>query len=643
MSLHRKAQLLVVITLAALLVIMYVILQAILLHSYTQLEQQSVENNVERLLNRINDDLSILSSQTADYAFWDSTYAFVQEYDNDYALEMTPETLANLSLNLTLWMNIEGKIVFHKTIDLASLRDTPLPTGLVDYLAAGSPLLRQPADKTGVQGIMMLADRPLMFAVQPILTSAQTGPAVGTLIFGRWMDAAYIQQILTALRQDVTLYRVNDPLLPDDARSALALLNGETTIITRPVDEQRIQGYTLLHDLNGSPALLLRLNMPRAIYMQGTGTLVYFLLAMVIVGLVFIILISILLQRTVITPLAKLSERITFIRQRADLSERINMLGKDELAVLAQNMNGMLGALDEAQQALKDANQQLELRVAQRTAQLSDTNDRLREEIAAREQMQVELAQARDQALEALQLKTQILANISHDARTPLNIIILRTQMLQSERQGDINPQQREMLDSILVNARQLLLFFNNLLQEAQLKVDKLQVKNVGFAPAALLDEVTALLAPLAERKGLTLESTVAPDVPTRLIGDPDKLSQILTNLVENAIKFTEHGSVSVHILRADQERWALQVSDSGIGIPDDAQSQIFDTFWQVDGSVTRQIGQGVGLGLAIVRQLTTLMGGEITVSSQAGTGSVFTVTLPLHKDTWYEPASIDN
>jgi signal transduction histidine kinase len=135
----------------------------------------------------------------------------------------------------------------------------------------------------------------------------------------------------------------------------------------------------------------------------------------------------------------------------------------------------------------------------------------------------------------------------------------------------------------------------------------------------------------LAATKGLKLKADIGADMPALLIGDLARLQQILVNLVSNAIKFTESGKVQVNLCRPDAARWIMQVSDTGIGIPLEAQARIFEPFVQVDGSITREQA-GSGLGLSIVKQLTHLMGGEITVKSEVGQGTIFTVILPLSR-----------
>jgi signal transduction histidine kinase len=181
----------------------------------------------------------------------------------------------------------------------------------------------------------------------------------------------------------------------------------------------------------------------------------------------------------------------------------------------------------------------------------------------------------------------------------------------------------------VTVNSKRLLSIVNDLLDQAQIEAGTLKLKVAPFSPSDLTNDVVSVMDVLAQAKDLQLTTHIADDVPATLPSDQQRLHQILINLVGNAIKFTEEGSIWVRIYRPSATQWALEVEDTGCGIPLEAQSYIFDPFQQVDGSATRT-HSGSGLGLSIVRQLTTLMGGEITLKSQVGKGSTFTVTLPL-------------
>lgn len=239
------------------------------------------------------------------------------------------------------------------------------------------------------------------------------------------------------------------------------------------------------------------------------------------------------------------------------------------------------------------------------------------------------LARARDQALEASTFKSQLLSRVSHEMVTPLSGVIGYAELLQLDEFGALNESQREAAALIANSARYLNFMIHDLLDEAQIKAHTIVLRNQPFAPAALLDQVRAVTGVLAHTKGLSLQTEIAPDLPLSLSGDEQRLQQILVNLIGNAIKFTKRGVVHVRLARAPAGQWTMQVTDTGAGIPPEAQLYIFEPFRQVDNSITR-VSRGSGLGLSITKQLVELMGGHITLESQENIGSVFTVILPL-------------
>lgn len=242
-----------------------------------------------------------------------------------------------------------------------------------------------------------------------------------------------------------------------------------------------------------------------------------------------------------------------------------------------------------------------------------------------------QLILARDQALEANHFKSELLSKVSHELRTPLGAILGYSQLMSEEVLGPVSDQQTEKLSEIVDSVNYLTALVDELLDQGQLAAGKLVTRTEPFAPRQVLEQVSGKMRVLARDKDLALTIDIDADVPATLCGDPIQVQQILVNLIGNSIKFTEHGGVNVHVDTVNNTHWVLRVSDTGSGIPKAFQARIFDPFEQVDGSVTRT-HSGTGLGLAIVKQLTTLMGGQVSLDSEVGQGSTFTVQLPIIK-----------
>ena len=257
----------------------------------------------------------------------------------------------------------------------------------------------------------------------------------------------------------------------------------------------------------------------------------------------------------------------------------------------------------------------------------------VKEDITRRKELEEALAVAHEEALVASDMKTQLLANVSHDMRTPLGAILGYTEMLSAGVFEPLNEEQAEATRAIASSSQRLLDFVNNLLSQAQIDTGKIILNESLFKPQQLLDGLGGEMA-LAKTQGLTIETKIDKDLPERILCDPYWLGQILHNLLSNAIKFTPRGGkIDIQLLCKGKKVWMLEVADNGKGIPPEAKKYIFESFRQVDGSRTREEHTGSGLGLSIVNHLVRLMGGEIKLESEIGKGSTFTILLPLHEN----------
>ena len=230
---------------------------------------------------------------------------------------------------------------------------------------------------------------------------------------------------------------------------------------------------------------------------------------------------------------------------------------------------------------------------------------------------------------EVEKLKSTFVAIVSHELRTPLNAILGYAEMFKESVYGPMNDKQVNMAERIMKNTQRLLGLINDLLDQAQMEAGKLTIQMAPVHPAELLENLHSVMDQIAHEKGLRLTSEIEDNLPEVLSGDGARLQQILVNLVNNGVKFTDRGTVHVKLGCPYGNKWSMEVSDTGSGIPENELPYIFDTFRQVEGGATRVHG-GFGLGLSIVKQLVNLMGGEIWVRSKVNTGTTFTVTLPL-------------
>ena len=257
-------------------------------------------------------------------------------------------------------------------------------------------------------------------------------------------------------------------------------------------------------------------------------------------------------------------------------------------------------------------------------------------DITVYKETEAQLAQARDQALEVSRVKTELLARVSHELRTPLNVILGFSEMMQLGISGPINEKQYETLDKILYSTHFLTQQVNDLLSLSSIEAGIVRLHCHTFSILDVIDEVIQKWQEDADSKSLHLVKIASEEMLEMVYADRDGVTQILTNLVGNAIKFSHKGTICIGAFAYDTHFWAMQVADEGPGIPSEAFDLVFEPFRQIDGSMTRIHG-GTGLGLAIVKQITALMGGTIQLESEIGQGSTFTVLLPNEPDE--EPA----
>ena len=260
------------------------------------------------------------------------------------------------------------------------------------------------------------------------------------------------------------------------------------------------------------------------------------------------------------------------------------------------------------------------------------------DDVTERNAIQAELVEARDRAEVAANTKAQFLANMSHELRTPLTAIIGFSGLLSGHE--SLPPQARHWVARVDEASKALLAIVNDVLDFSKLEDGGVTLDLEPFDPRKLAADSAALVGDQAERKAITLDIEVHADVPAFVLGDTGRIRQVLLNLLSNAVKFTAKGAVKVQIYPV-WDRMRFAVSDTGIGIPDEAVSQLFQRFVQADGSISRKFG-GTGLGLAISKRLVEMMGGEIGVDSRLGEGSTFWFTVPLPEAGPCAPAMIE-
>ncbi|MEB0771982.1 two-component sensor histidine kinase BarA [Citrobacter portucalensis] len=315
------------------------------------------------------------------------------------------------------------------------------------------------------------------------------------------------------------------------------------------------------------------------------------------------------LMRDVTGPIRNMVNTVDRIR-RGQLDSRVEGFMLGELDMLKNGINSMA-------MSLAAYHEEMQHNIDQATSDLRETLEQM-------EIQNVELDLAKKRAQEAARIKSEFLANMSHELRTPLNGVIGFTRLT---LKTELNTTQRDHLNTIERSANNLLAIINDVLDFSKLEAGKLILESIPFPLRSTLDDVVTLLAHSSHDKGLELTLNIKNDVPDNVIGDPLRLQQVITNLVGNAIKFTEGGNIDILVekraLSNTKVQIEVQIRDTGIGIPERDQSRLFQAFRQADASISRRHG-GTGLGLVITQKLVNEMGGDISFHSQPNRGSTF-------------------
>jgi diguanylate cyclase (GGDEF)-like protein/PAS domain S-box-containing protein len=301
MTLRNKFTALIIATLLGVLAVVYVASNIILLRGFGALEEREMHQNVERVLDTLQHEITSLDSQASDWSIWDESYAFVRSGDPVFVQKnLPPETFARLRLNLILYVDSAGRVVYGRSFDLDRAVATPNLAGIRQYLAAHPQLIRFSGAADGKAGIIMLANGPLLISSRPILTSAGAGPIRGALLMGRYLNRTEIAQVSDITHLALTLRGYGEPALPQDPATVRATVL-KTHSVVRALGDSRIAGYALLRDLYGEPALLLRVAGTREIYQGGVATLHYFMAWLTGIGGAFAIVLHLLIGRLLTT------------------------------------------------------------------------------------------------------------------------------------------------------------------------------------------------------------------------------------------------------------------------------------------------------------------------------------------------------
>ncbi|MFQ6095352.1 MAG: CHASE4 domain-containing protein [Candidatus Bathyarchaeia archaeon] len=578
MKLRKKTLIIIGATIISLIAILSATSQIILLNSFVELEEHNVNQNAERALSALDDMADNLDTVTFDWAAWDDTYAFIEDLNDDYIQSnLLDPTFIGLRLNIMLFINSSGQTVFGKGFDLHNEEEMPVPQSLQEHLDNGL-LLRHPDTDSRVTGIILLPEGTMLIASRPILTSEEEGPIRGTLIMGRYLDSAEIERLAETTHLSLTARRFNDPQMPPDFQAASSYLSKEAPTFIQPLSGEAIAGYAMLEDIYGKPSLVLRVDMPRDIYEQGRSSFSYFILSLVVVGLVFGVVTMLLLENVVLSRLARLSSSVSSIGRSGVLSARVSMTGRDELSSLAGDINKMLAELEQTTR---------ELQKSERTVTTGE-----------------------------------VAGMVGHDLRNPLQVIVNIVHLAKERlRSMSSPPAEKRGVEELFQTITEQAEYMNKIVSDLQ---DYAKPMKPELVETSLHKLITDTLSTITVPETVKVSTVIEKDFP-KLMVDPSLMRRVITNLVINALQAMPNGGQLTIGASKTEETASISIQDTGAGIPKENMDKLFQPLFTTKS-------KGTGLGLAVCKRLVEAHDGSITVESKVGRGSTFTIKIPFRR-----------
>jgi signal transduction histidine kinase len=587
MLLRTKTLAFMLLALIIIVASLYLTSRLTLIKGLNEIETNEVQMYAERAYAAFSQELTELERTAEDWSSRDDTYAFIEDGNQGYArTNLGDDRFVTLQVNMMLFVNSSGQLVYGKAFDFNLGKQASVPSNLL----LTPSTVNLPAQGSMASGIILTKEGPMMIVQRPVLKSSQEGPARGSLIFGRYIDDNLAAEIAGITLTDLNLYSVNN-LPPDSPPELLSSVNN-SQILVRRIGEQNITAYTIMKDIYNKPALISQVTIPRKTYLLGQDYFILFIFLVLATLCLIGGLLAWLMYNQVLARIGVLIKGIEKIASTGDTSTRIDLKGKDELAVVAGTINGTLAVLQESESELRKMYQQEK-----------DLRSNLEQEVERR----AEYTRA-----------------LVHELRTPLTPILAASELLVDEMKGS---PMYSLATNIQRSATNLNRRVGELLDLARGEVGQIKLNIMPVNMERLLKDTTDEARSQAVLKNQTISLEIkSPLLP--IMADEERLQQVMLNLLNNSIKFTQNGGKITVRAREEGKELTVEVEDNGRGISEEEQKRLFDPYHRRESDRDRL--SGLGLGLAISKRFIELHGGKISAASTQGKGTTFTFSIPL-------------
>ena len=356
MTLQKKTMGVIALTLAISILALYLASDSIVLGSFSTLENENAQRDVQRVRSALDDDLATLEGTTRDWSLWDDTYQYLVDHNDAYFNSNLADILPMVSnhLNIMLFIDTEGGVVSTLAADYRAGKKTTFPQDLITQVNLNNVLLKHPTAASSIKGIIALSEGPMLIASEPIMHSTGAGDINGTLIFGRFLDTDAVQHLAKATLIGLSLTPLSSLQSAGVPDEAVPVLSPDAPLQIRPRSDAQLDAYYLLNDVFGKPAFVLEAQMTRATYQRGVQTLQYYVLTLLGVGILWGLVVAFLLKGLVLSRLSRLRRAVSAIGTSSDTSARVTMDGTDELSGLAGSINEMLSVLHSSREEQRE-------------------------------------------------------------------------------------------------------------------------------------------------------------------------------------------------------------------------------------------------------------------------------------------------
>ena len=582
MKLRKKLVLIFSMSYILIFMFFFIASNTFLMKGFVDIEDTNIRRQTELGLKALDLRIDELDQTTHGFAARDETYYYVESGLKHFINELLlSSTFIDYEISFMVFYNDNGDIITSKAFDLVDLKYVPFPESISVIVEQHSILKNHTITSSAVSGILNTQDGPIVLSSRPIITTEKSGPIIGTLICGRYLDFLEVEAIKGSTFLSLEIVDVNDEEALGSFGSGSMFLNGTQINIERR-GYDTILGYSVLYDIFEEPVLVLKVDSPRDVYTHGLLVLAYFVGSGVLAGVVIALLSILVMNRFILTRIVKLSKEVSEIDPHMIATTKVTIPGDDEVSVLSDNIDEMLDALNLFQHRLKER---------ERMATIGETS-----------------------------------AMVGHDLRNPLQVVYMLGSRLNKKisvlRDGGVDESELSELEYIETKLKEQTNYMNKIVSDLQ---DFSKNINLVYEDTDMEQVVVEVVGTLKVPDNV--EFSVTMDEGLRGVrADGNLLKRILTNLLTNSIQAMPEGGSLAVTGTVSGDMATIVVSDTGIGISEENMSKLFQPLFTTKA-------KGTGLGLAVCKRIVEAHGGEISFESKEGVGTSFSIKFPLHPE----------